>query len=113
MMKSSSPTKIIISGASGKMGRTLIGLALRDKKFNLVGAFEKESNPAVGQDIGFLVGQETRGVCVANSLESIISATQVVVDFTSPQATLRTAELCAKYKKGIVIGTTGFSPKEE
>ena len=112
-MKPTSPTKVVVAGAGGKMGRTLISLALRDKSFRLAGAFERPDSSVLGQDVGFLAGVEPQGTFVVSSLESVIEGTHAVIDFTSPKATLEHAEMCAKYKKGIVIGTTGFSPKEE
>jgi len=112
-MKRYTPTKIIIAGAAGKMGRTLLSMALQDKSLEVVGAFEDPRHPAVLEDIGLLAGGRTRGIAVSESLEGIIKKTHVVIDFTTPKATLKNLKVCARHRKAIVIGTTGFSKKEE
>jgi len=112
-MEPKSPTKVIIAGAGGKMGRTLISLVLRDPGFRLAGAFERQDSPLLGQDVGLLAGVEPQGTFVTSSLGSVIEEAHAVIDFTSPKGTLEHAEVCAKHKRGIVIGTTGFSSKEE
>jgi 4-hydroxy-tetrahydrodipicolinate reductase len=111
-MKTLLPTNVVIAGADGKMGRALISLALRDKNFQLAGAFERAGNPAVGQDVGILTGGEPSGIYVLESLAPCIRDTDVVIDFTTPAATLDHARTCAKNQKAIVIGTTGLSSKE-
>ena len=112
-MAKSTPTKIAIIGADGKMGRTLISLALRDPSVKLVGALEQAGNATVGQDAGLLVGHKKAGVFVSASLSSFIRQAQVVIDFTTASATLQNVKECVKNKKAIVIGTTGFSAKQK
>ena len=47
--------KIIVAGAAGRMGRTILGLAYRDPEIQIAGAFERADNPAVGRDVGELI----------------------------------------------------------
>jgi 4-hydroxy-tetrahydrodipicolinate reductase len=83
-------TKIIITGGNGRMGQALISCAARTPAIELVGAIDR------GGDLG-----------------AIISKTDVVIDFSFHEATPGIAELCAKHKKAIVIGTTGHSKAEK
>jgi 4-hydroxy-tetrahydrodipicolinate reductase len=83
-------TRIIITGAKGRMGQALISCARNFREMEIVAAIER------GDD-----------------LNSVISKTDVVIDFSSHSATPGIVEVCAKNKKAIVIGTTGFSEKEK
>jgi len=87
-------------------------MALRDPNVKLAGAFETPRHPACKQDAGLLVGLPEAGILISDSLEAAIKTAQVVIDFTSPKATLRNVKTCVKYKKAIVIGTTGLTAKE-
>jgi 4-hydroxy-tetrahydrodipicolinate reductase len=111
-MKTSRLAKVVIMGADGKMGRTLMSLAQRDKNMKVVGAVEAPGNGALGQDIGLLIGGDPQGVKVTDSLASVIKNADAVIDFTAPQTTLKTLKKCLENRKPIVIGTTGFSPKD-
>jgi 4-hydroxy-tetrahydrodipicolinate reductase len=112
-MKKNVPIRVAVAGAAGKMGRILLQLILRDKNLELVGAFDQKGNAAIGQDVGLLIGGGVRGIRVADSPEGAIAKAQVVIDFTSPRATLHDLKVSAKYRKAVVIGTTGFTAKEK
>ncbi len=83
-------TKIIITGAKGRMGRTLIVSAASNAELQVVGQID------VGDD-----------------LQTVIAHCEVVIDFSSHGATAAIAELCAKHKKAMVIGTTGHSDADK
>lgn len=91
--------KIIITGASGKMGKTLIDLIARDPKLELCGAIDTNE---IGTDVG-------QGVKISADLASIIALTDVVIDFSSTLYTPTLLEICASAKKALVVGTTGHS----
>jgi 4-hydroxy-tetrahydrodipicolinate reductase len=112
-MRLSFPTKVVIAGAAGKMGRALISMVLRDKNLKLAGAFETPRHPIIGEDAGYLVGSQKAGVPVSGALEPLIEKAHVVIDFTSASSTLRNLKCAVKYKKAMVIGTTGFSTKQK
>jgi len=96
--------KISVCGAAGRMGRMIIERVVSDGETELAGAVEAKGSPAVGQRAGNAVITDDCGAAVKIS--------DVVIDFTSPQATLQHLESCMKEKKGIVIGTTGLSEKD-
>jgi 4-hydroxy-tetrahydrodipicolinate reductase len=79
-------TKVIITGAKGRMGQTLIACA----------------GKISGLEIAAAIGR-------GDNLTAIISQSDVVVDFSAHAATLEIARLCAKNKKALVIGTTGHT----
>lgn len=112
-MKMTLPTKVIIMGAAGKMGRTLVSMVLNDKSFKLVGAIEDSRHPLIGEDAGLLVGAHKCGVLISGSLESVIKDAHAIIDFTTPSATLRHLRTAARHKKTMVIGTTGFNGKQK
>lgn len=104
--------KIIVVGAAGRMGRQLIAGALQDKELKLVGGVVEPGMPEVGADLGILGGQRPIGVLAVEDLGSIVEGTDVIIEFTTPEASAEHAELAARYKKAAVIGTTGFDQSQ-
>lgn len=101
-------TQMIVCGAAGRMGRTLIQLIAADKDATLVGAVEAVGNPTVGTDAGDVAGVGTLGVKIVDSYESIASADNVALDFTSAEPALEHLATAVKARSAIVIGSTGF-----
>ena len=66
----------------------------------------------MGRDAGEEAGSGRAGVIIQNTLGDVLQDSQVIIDFTAPQATLLNLQLAAKQNKAIVIGTTGFDPAE-
>jgi 4-hydroxy-tetrahydrodipicolinate reductase len=104
--------KIIVSGVSGRMGSIIARLAWQEKDLELAGALEKESHQSLGRDIGELSGFGKSGIIIRSDLEGIVKEGDVVIEFTSPQATLEHLQIVARNKKAMVIGTTGFSKEQ-
>jgi 4-hydroxy-tetrahydrodipicolinate reductase len=75
----------------------------------LSGATDKAGSPAVGKDAGVVAGSAPLEVLTRASLAEIVAGCDVVIDFTSPEASLEHAEVCARASKPLVIGTTGLS----
>jgi len=101
-------SKIIMAGAAGKMGAIIIRLISKEKDLILTGALESESFSGLGKDIGEVIGSGKMGVTVVSDLTKIAPACDVIIDFTSPEATLKNLALAVKFKKAIIIGTTGI-----
>lgn len=93
--------KITVCGANGKMGKMIINKVLADSELELVGAVESKGNSCIDQVI--------YKVKITDNLENVVRNTDVVIDFTNPEATKEHLEIIQKYKKSIVIGTTGIS----
>lgn len=105
--------KILVAGCAGRMGKRIATLIVQNKNVLLAGGFEREASPCVGKDIGELIGEAKQGIAVAARLEDIIADAEVVIDFTSPEATLENVKTVVQAGKKIVIGTTGLSPEQE
>ena len=104
--------RIAIVGSSGRMGKTLIETCHEDPAIQLTGATERPDSSLIGADIGELAGLGKLDIAVVDNLETIIEQTDVVIDFTRPEATLNHLKICQKYGKKMVIGTTGFSDEQ-
>ena len=103
---------IVVMGASGRMGRMLIELIRESDAMRLHGAVEREGHAWVGKDLGVCLGGAEMGVTVTDDTLEAIASAQAVIDFTTPEATLATAELAAQARCVHVIGTTGLSEED-
>ncbi|MGC8977011.1 MAG: 4-hydroxy-tetrahydrodipicolinate reductase [Candidatus Ratteibacteria bacterium] len=95
---------LIICGAGGKMGNLLIELALKDNDFNLKGGIEIKNHP--------LIGKEIKGIKIYDNLQEILKENDVIVDFTTPSATMDFIKIAKEKKAKMVIGTTGFTNQQ-
>lgn len=105
--------RIGIAGAAGRMGKALIEATQKNPETQLTVTLIRPSSSLVGADAGELAGQGKLGVKLAGFLQQEIENIDVLIDFSSPQATLENVKLCALHQKPIVIGTTGFSEVEK
>ena len=101
---------VVVTGAAGRMGREIIRLVREGKELTLSGAVERPG-PAVGQDAGALGLGQPAGVVVKDDLAAALAGADVVIDFTSVEASVRHAEVCAAKGVALVIGSTGFTPE--
>jgi 4-hydroxy-tetrahydrodipicolinate reductase len=92
--------KVVVAGAGGKMGQTLIEGVLADKSLALAAALDARGSPAIGTRVG--------GIKVGSDIGKAIGAGDVLIDFTRPEGTIGHLEVCARLGKPVVIGTTGF-----
>lgn len=104
--------KVAIVGVAGRMGGRLLSLLRGEEGFKVVGATEKSESPVLGKDAGLATGVGEIGVVVSESIEEAAFRADVIVDFTTPDASLTHAGYAARTGKAMVIGTTGFSPDE-
>jgi len=104
--------RIIVTGATGRMGSRIIALLKEYPDLHLAGALEKKGSKDVGRDIGLLLGAGETGVQLSDDLENIIAEGDIIIDFTVPGATMQHAKTAAENVKAMVIGTTGFSKDE-
>lgn len=102
--------KVVVTGAAGRMGTQIVRLVRGTEGMALSGAVERPG-PAVGQDVGVLAGLGPVGVVVVDDLAKALPGADVVIDFTSHEASARHAELCAERGVALVIGSTGFTPE--
>ena len=105
-------TNIAIAGAAGRMGRRIIEACINETNTILTTALEYPGSTFISSDAGELAGIKHINVSVTDRLEPVINHFDVLIDFTSPNVTLKNLELCRKAGKRMVIGTTGFSEKQ-
>jgi len=101
--------KLAINGALGRMGRAVGILALESGKFAIAAAIEAPKSPGIGKDYGTLLGREAAGVAVASSLAR---KADVLVDFSTPAASMVRLAECVKTKTAAVFCTTGLEDAE-
>ncbi len=70
---------------------------------------ESAGHPAVGRDLGEVVGLGTNNLTVSDKLEEVIDSCDVLIDFTTPESSMETLKVACEKGKSVVFGTTGFS----
>ena len=108
-----SEMRLIVAGAGGRMGRTLIHAIAAIDGAILAGAVEAAGSAVIGRDAGELAGLGKNGVSVATDLEPLLAQADGLLDFTVPAATIAFAELTARQGLVHVIGTTGLSSEDD
>ena len=93
---------LTISGCLGRMGQQLIKSSRTNKNFKLVALTENK-----------LIKHRIAGIKLNLNTDQAFIKTDIIIDFTVPRCTLDILKIAAKLKKRVVIGTTGFTQKEE
>jgi len=106
-------TRIAITGAAGRMGRSLIEACKQTAGLELTVALEHPDNSLLGSDAGDLAGTGKLGIQVGADLAAVTGDFDVLIDFTRPEPTLANLEICRQAGRHMVIGTTGFSDAEK
>jgi 4-hydroxy-tetrahydrodipicolinate reductase len=104
---------VVIAGAGGRMGRTLIQAVAASRGLVLAGAVEAEGAAVIGRDAGELAGLGPNGIRVTSDAAPLLKNADGLIEFTIPAATLVFAELTAAAGLVHIIGTTGHSAEEE
>ncbi|MFN4274173.1 MAG: 4-hydroxy-tetrahydrodipicolinate reductase [Aliihoeflea sp.] len=105
--------KLVVTGASGRMGRSVIRALSETDGLALAGALEHEGSPHLGKDAGELAGVGALGVAISADPLPLIADADGIVDFSLPQATVAYAGYAAQARIAHVIGTTGCSPEDD
>jgi 4-hydroxy-tetrahydrodipicolinate reductase len=105
--------RVIVAGAGGRMGRTLVKAVSDMGGLVVAGATEAAGSVLLGQDAGMLAGLPASGVLLTADAAPLIAQADAIIDFTVPQATLAFAALAAQAGKIHIIGTTGLTADDE
>lgn len=108
----SSPLRVAVAGASGRMGRMLVEAIQASPDCILSAALDLPGSPALGNDAAAFLGQ-TSGAFIESDLRSALSKSDFLIDFTRPEGTLAHLAICAELGVKVVVGTTGFSEEEK
>jgi 4-hydroxy-tetrahydrodipicolinate reductase len=95
--------KLAISGCQGRMGQRILDLALRDKTFKVSCLLESPERPGVQSS--------TFGLPVSFNTDAL-KGSDVLIEFTSPEATIEHLKVCQKYGVKMAIGTTGLTKEQ-
>lgn len=98
-------------GAVGRMGQSIIELSNRyttsdNKTFLLTGAFDHATNKN-------FINRNNQSIETSKNLEDSLQGADIIIDFSSPESSLRVSEYCIKNKIPLVVGTTGFTGIEK
>ena len=105
--------RIAVVGASGRMGLCLIKAAAQTDKAELTVAVSRPDSACVGKDAGEIAGISVLGTLVTDDLAEVAERFDVLIDFTRPESSMQTIEVCRNAGKSMVIGTTGFSDEQK
>lgn len=106
--------KIVITAPRGHMDGLIVKTAFHREGIEIVGGLGPAGRDYIGKDIGQVcgLGQEI-GALVYDNLEEIIRECDFVIDFSTVELSMSVLEVCKKYKKGLLCGTTGFTTEQE
>jgi len=93
---------LAISGCMGRMGQQLIKSSKKDKNFYLTTLTENK-----------IINKKINGIMPDTNTEQAFKRADIIIDFTAPKCSLEILKIASKLKKKVVIGTTGFTQKEE
>ena len=105
--------RVAVVGAAGRMGRMLVEAIAAEEQCQLGAAIVKSGDSLVGVDAGDLVGVGSLNTRLTDDLSKAIDDFDVLIDFTSPDLTMKHVQICERHGKGIVIGTTGLDDKQK
>ena len=112
MNESTGITRVAISGAGGRMGRTLAEACEAVSQVEVTAAIEHADSDCLGRDLGELAGLGRMGVAVVADLASVAADFDLLIEFTRPEATIDNLRECRRLGKAMVIGTTGLSREQ-
>lgn len=105
--------RVAIVGAGGRMGKNLVEAVCMTEGLEVTAATERPDSSLVGADVGEVAGVGKLGVNISHSLTKVVDAFDVVIDFTSPEATMIHLGVCLEHGKKMVIGTTGLDDQQK
>lgn len=100
---------VTIHGASGRMGKALIGAVRETPQVRLAAAVASASDSRMGQDAAVIHGYPYLGIPLSSDAPSAVVKSDVIIDFSQPYASLQLLRFAVKDKRAVVIGTTGFN----
>ena len=104
--------KVVVTGAGGRMGGRIISLISMMEDIKVVAAVEVAGHPIIGRDVGQGLGLGSTGITACDKLTDCIDQSDVVIDFTNHEASLRYLKIAGEKNRAIIIGSTGFTADE-
>lgn len=108
-----SPARYDFSKLSCKvLGKMVTQHIKQQADMRIVGAITSQNHPMLGQDVGEVAGVGSISIPITNNLSKIVETGDLVIEFTSPKATIEHLRDVVDASKAMVIGTTGFNDEE-
>jgi 4-hydroxy-tetrahydrodipicolinate reductase len=105
--------RIAVAGVSGRMGKIIVEAISKTDGVVVGAATVRPNSPDLGQEVGGMCGLPTMNVSTVDNLSEALGDFDVLIDFTSPAATMEHIETCIAAGKKMVIGTTGFTEDQK
>ncbi len=105
-------TRIAVTGAAGRMGKTLIEAVATAGGAVLTAAIERPESSLIGADAGEVSGIGKNSIAISDDINSVLDQFDVLIDFTAPAATVDNVAACQPVGRKLVIGTTGCSRQQ-
>jgi 4-hydroxy-tetrahydrodipicolinate reductase len=103
---------VVVAGAAGRMGSRVIACLGEAADLRLVAALEAPGHPRLGADAGEVAGTGRRGVTLGADPAAVLTRDRVLIEFSTPEASLEHLRLAAVSGARAVIGTTGFTARQ-
>jgi 4-hydroxy-tetrahydrodipicolinate reductase len=104
---------IIVCGVGGRMGGAVVRAIGQSRDVRLTAAIDKPGSERIGKDAGEISAAGRLGVSISEKLDAHLKTNRVIIDFSSPEASLKYLRAAAKKKIPIVIATTGFNAAQQ
>ena len=101
--------RVTITGVCGRMGRCITRGIAQQPDMQLVGAVQYPSHPQIGNDAGVVAGISEIGVAITGKLDDVLHSSDVIIEFSKPEATIQHLQQVVDTDKAMVLGTTGFT----
>lgn len=111
MSRGDGPIRVVLFGATGKVGRELVRGIQKDSGFRLVGALGRTG---IGEDAGLFVGAQAAGIKIVGDLKVALDTgpVDVLIDFSRAEPAREAIRMALERRLPVVSGTTGFSPED-
>jgi len=103
---------VVAAGAAGRMGTRIVACLAEAPDLRLAAALEAPGHPAHGRDAGEVAGVGRAGVLISPDARAVLERDRVLIEFSTPEATLEHLRLVADAGARAVVGTTGFAPAQ-
>lgn len=105
--------KVAVVGVGGRMGKVISSCIVDSPETEIGGGTEMAGHPALGQDLGEVVGLGKNGQVILEDLSTVLDGADVVIDFSTPDSSMSTLDAVVAKGKAVVFGTTGFSDDQK
>ncbi|GKT07304.1 4-hydroxy-tetrahydrodipicolinate reductase [Desulforhabdus sp. TSK] len=104
--------RAVVAGIAGRMGSRIAQLIRETEGIELAGGFEHPQHPQVGKEVSQILGGNPTGLTVSGTMDDVLGAADVVIDFTSAAVSLSHLRAASQAGKAMVIGSTGFTAEQ-